>query len=284
MLVAYDAHGNRVYADEYELGMKCFCPECNEPLKYKHGPIYRPYFAHYTGADCLYDIDGDNKSPWHIHMQELFPKEQREYRFVDSMTGERHYADVFVKEKNTVIEFQKSPIEEMEFCARTEFHLREKRRIIWVFDESKRVCNEGDYGRLKIDKELYGEWPYQELVYKWPRRPRKCLMKGPPIDLKFNSLDNYHFVGTHIQDYCVCVHTGTEGDLVHRIVGQRNQYGIVYLSLHAIEMNKGMDVDEFFVPEMDWGRQDPLKDRIEMERRTNRKQRSRMITESHRWL
>ena len=45
-------------------------------------------------------------------MQEYFPREACEMRFVDDETGEIHIADVFLEASNTVLEFQHSPISE----------------------------------------------------------------------------------------------------------------------------------------------------------------------------
>ena len=61
-------------------------------------------------------------------MQEYFPREACEVRFVDDETGEIHIADAFLEGSNTVLEFQHSPISEQEFLSRTIFHLKNGRR------------------------------------------------------------------------------------------------------------------------------------------------------------
>ena len=128
MFVALDNLGNRVYADSAEKGSVCFCPVCNEELRLRKGGKNRPHFAHKQDTDCQYGKDQDYKSEWHIRMQEYFPREACEMRFVDDETGEIHIADVFLEASNTVLEFQHSPISEDEFKSRTIFHLKNGRR------------------------------------------------------------------------------------------------------------------------------------------------------------
>lgn len=112
MFVALDSQGNRMYANSGVRYAECYCPECNELVQHKIGKIRRPYFAHHPNSDCTFGNDKDYKSEWHIRMQEYFPDESREVRFVDEKTGEVHIADVFLQESNTVLEFQHSPIKE----------------------------------------------------------------------------------------------------------------------------------------------------------------------------
>ena len=44
-------------------------------------------------------------------------------------------ADVYLKETNTVIEFQNSPIDCEEFERRTMFHVNHGRHVAWIFYE-----------------------------------------------------------------------------------------------------------------------------------------------------
>lgn len=250
MFVAIDEKGNRVYSDEYISGTKCFCPECRKPLRYKHGDVYRPYFAHHQKSECSWGTDKDHLSEWHIRMQEYFPKEQREVRFRDEDTGEVHIADIYVKEMETVIEFQHSPIKTEEFLARTQFHTMHNRRIVWVFDESKKTLQDGDLGRFRFDPDLPGEWPYIGRMFRWMRFPRKCLLSIP---------------GLFFSNYSICVYTGTEGDILHHLIDQKNGYKYVYFSLHDIEMSESVDIEEFFKPEGFWMNQSPLKEQLEKE-------------------
>ena len=238
MFVALDSQGNRLYADSGKRYTDCFCPECNEPVQHKIGKIRRPYFAHRVNSECSFGNDKDYKSEWHIRMQEYFPKECREVRFVNEQNGEVHIADVFLQESNTVLEFQHSPIKEEEFISRTAFHLNNRRRIVWLFDESTTSDNP-QYGRFSEDDCEWERWPYKDKSFRWLRNPRRFLNKGPDI-------------GRFYKVYSVCVFTGTEGDVFHRIIGEHAGFQYVTFSLHDIEMNDTLDIEEFFKSELAW--------------------------------
>lgn len=256
MFVAIDAQGNRLYADSGIKCTECFCPVCNEAVKHKPGNGgKKPHFAHKPDSNCIINFDKDYKSEWHIRMQEYFPKEAREITFKDEETGEIHRADIFVKDANTVIEFQHSPISEEEFLSRTLFHLKGGRRIAWLFDESSSSKGEKAYGRFKSlyvkpSNPTVNDWlnePYSQRSYKWLRNPRSFLEKGPSIK-------------KHAGIYSVCVYTGTEGDIFHRLISEEFGFEEVCFSIHEVAMKEAMDVDEFFKAEDYWQSQDPWKD------------------------
>lgn len=261
MIVAVDAQGNRIYASADEEYEESFCPICGERVRHKNkGKVKKPYFSHIETDNCQFGRDKDAKSQWHIRIQEYFPKEAREYIFRDEATGEKHIADVFLEDKNTVIEVQHSRIDEAEFISRTAFHLNNGRRVVWLFDESIE-SDKPNYGRFKT---TYVEpagvsissimlEPYQVRKYKWLRNPRKMLTAVPNEYL-------------HSKKYSVCVYTGTEGDVFHRIVKQEYNYEEVVFSLHEIVMKEGIDVDEFFTFESYWQNQEPWKEVFELRR------------------
>ena len=249
MFVALDSNENRIHADDYKAGMRCFCPVCLEEVKCRRGKINRPHFAHLKGSDCLWGADKDYKSEWHIRMQEYFPKDAREVRFKDAETGEVHIADVFIENENTVIEFQKSPINADEYLSRTLFHLTAGRRIVWVFDESKGNAG-NDHGRFREDDLMPWGYPYNNLQFRWMRQPRKFLAIGPRIDQYANV-------------YSVCVWIGDEGDVVHRIVSEGYGFEYVCFSFHNIQMNEKMNVAEFFKTDTEWLQEPQYKEIIE---------------------
>jgi len=172
-------------------------------------------------------------------MQGYFPKESCEVRFVDDETGEVHIADVFIKEANTVLEFQHSPISEDEFMSRTAFHIKNGRRIAWFFDESS-SSKESTFGRFRLDEDL--SW-YGIPFYQWMRNPRQFLAKGPDLKQGY-----YH--------YSINVYTGTEGDVFHRIVGQHNSFHWVGLSLSLLEMSSVSDAEKLFTYDPFWAAED----------------------------
>ncbi len=254
MLVAHDIDGNRIYANFDERYKECFCPECGKPLTHKKGIIKAPHFAHKVDESCPYGKDKDSKSEWHIHMQGLFPNESLEVRFKDGNTGEVHIADVYLKESETVIEFQHSPISIEEFRSRTLFHYNEGRRIVWVFDE-RSTSQDSECGRLRQEDDTRYQPCHTHLHYKWLRSPRKMLCG---IVANGNVLQAAR--------YSVCVFYGEE-DIVHRIIGEEFDYSEVVLSVHPIKLSSEMDTDEFFLPEAHWLEESPYKEIIEARNR-----------------
>ena len=239
MFVALDSNGNRVYADSVDNGVECFCPVCNESLRLRKGSKNKPHFSHLVDTDCYYGWDKDYKTEWHIRMQDYFPRESCEVRFVDEESGDIHIADVFLASSNTVLEFQHSPIPESEFISRTAFHLKNGRRIVWLFDESSQ-SKESTFGRFRFDEDSC--WMGNSF-YQWMRRPRHFLDKGPGLKQFYNQ-------------YSVCVYTGTEGNVFHRIVGHHDHFRWVCFASNAIQMDPDLDVERFFDYDTYWVKED----------------------------
>lgn len=248
MFVAFDKDENRIYANNPVRYTECFCPACNEKLIHKIGKYKRSHFAHQANTNCYYGNNKDNKCEWHIRMQEYFPQECREYRFVDEETGEVHIADVFIPEENVVIEFQHSPITLEEYHSRTVFHLKNKRGIIWVFDESKENQKENEFGRFKHDSFCAKKWPYDNLNFKWLRNPRKFLADSLDIEKYYNC-------------YAVYVYTGSEGEsTIRRIVSQDWDFEYVTLSFMKFDLNGIKNIKELFIGDNYWIQNGPLRD------------------------
>lgn len=249
MFFALDKNGDRVYAEDGVFS-DCVCPACRMPVIQKKGEYKRHHFAHKRKASaCPFENNGDykNMSEWHIRMQDYFPKEAREHIFLDKQTGTKHIADVYLKEKETVLEFQHSPIKKEEFLARTSFHLNEGRRIVWLFDESWKdnadISTKQYYknGKLVKNNSKKERGPYSEKSYNWLYR-RRCIEDGPDINQP---------------SYCVSVYTGAEGDVFHKIVFLDGSD--VIISLHDFTISDEINVDEFFYNEDHWKEQEPWK-------------------------
>lgn len=278
MLVALDENKNRIYAEEVERGITCFCPSCGEPLRINKGEIKRPYFSHKPNTACPYGIDRDNKSEWHIRMQEYFPKESREVRFIDQNTNEIHIADVFIEEKNTVIEFQKSHIEKNEFEARTNFHLSNGRRIIWIFDESKEKVSDPqrDYGKLRISffNALKNGEPFVQKATSFIKDDLRYINGGNEHNFNIEYNRAFSIISAFYRQRCfkwmykrkvfssendylnnplfsICIYVGGD-DTVYRIISEENNYEHILLSIHPINMGELTDVDDFYKTEENW--------------------------------
>ncbi len=248
MLTANDKYNNIIYADVPYRHKDCICPWCGEAVTHKKGKIYAPHFSHKSKSECPYGKD--NKSPWHIRMQKLFPNEALEVRFKDSVTGElKHIADVFVKESNTVIEFQHSPISEEEFTSRTRFHISEGRRVVWVFNESE---GKYEFGRLRGAKYEISDWMHKDYDLDWPRSPRQML-NALNIEKRMDLFSNLS----------ICIYFGDGENTVHRIISHDYDYYSVTISVHSIILSAEMDIDDFFKPEDHWLQDSPWKEKID---------------------
>ncbi len=247
MFTALDITGNTIFSKDAKKGTDYICPFCGETIRVRKGEVNRPHFAHMSKSNCPYDKD--SKSEWHRHMQELFPIETLEKRFVDERTGEIHIADVFLADSNTVIEFQKSKISDAEFRSRTMFHLLHNRRIVWVFYEKSDSHPEAKYGRfIQEDDERFSIW-HKHLHYQWHKCPRKALR---------NISSNIPNTSTlQLPYYSICVNYD-DSDIVHRLVEEKRDYNEVWMSVHDIVLSGDMHIDEFFTPESEW-----LKNKIE---------------------
>lgn len=261
MRTALDINGNRIYATDSVRYEECFCIACGEKLKHKKGKIYQPYFAHMPDTTCSYGKDKDNKSEWHIRMQNYFPNDLQEVRFVDEETGEVHIADVYMDKSNTVLEFQHSQIDPEEFDKRTNFHLKNGRRVVWLFDESVENQNLDNYGRFKASKTNYeNNELYKDKVFKWLRSPRSFIHS---YMIQNNlSLDSDVF--------SICVYTGTEGDVFHKLINHYIGFDNVTFSVHDIAMSSNLNIDEFFKSEGEWLQEEPFISELkEIERKSH---------------
>jgi hypothetical protein len=151
MYYGLDCNGKKVFIDDSskEESYRCTC--CGGMLRRKaSGEIRAHHFAHIKNeCDKWYH---ENKGEWHRSMQAQFDPKNCEVR-IENEKGEFHIADVFIEgeERNTVIEFQHSPISTQEFNERNIFYswagckkdsrgLSRSNKVVWVFDlKSKRL-------------------------------------------------------------------------------------------------------------------------------------------------
>lgn len=106
------------------------CPICGELVIPKCGEIKMHHWAHKTSQNC--DPWWEKETEWHRKWKDHFPEDFQEYLMVDSVTGEKHIADIRT-DKGFVIEFQHSSIKPEEKEAREAFY----KNMVWVVDASK---------------------------------------------------------------------------------------------------------------------------------------------------
>ena len=76
------------------------CPICGELVIPKCGKIKMHHWAHKTSQNC--DPWWENETEWHRKWKDHFPEDFQEYLMVDSVTGEKHMADI-ITDKGFVI-------------------------------------------------------------------------------------------------------------------------------------------------------------------------------------
>lgn len=278
MFIALNEKGERVYAENAIKNETYFCQYCEERLIVKQGKHKRAHFAHRDNSDCRYDSN-NGMSEWHIHMQEKFPVECREILFKDSDTKERHIADIFVKEANTVIEFQHSRINDDEFISRTAFHLGEGRRIAWVFDESNtnKSKSENEFGKIKRSRYIptINGKPFIDTISEFIKKDLEIANGGNSANFSkewniafqmvsyyYNNLGfkwNYRRkVLKSIHEYfynpffCIFIFTGVEGDVIHRIIAEDNDFEHITLSIRNFMLDSNLKVEDMFLSEESW--------------------------------
>lgn len=131
MFVALNKDKKRVHISSVLDNEQYYCPICGEELITRKGTTNAHHFAHKNNSNCA-DRDGwhYDMSDWHYDWQNQFPVDNQEIIF--SKNGKIHRADVFIN--STVIEFQHSPIKELEFNDRIDFYKNLGYKVIWIFD------------------------------------------------------------------------------------------------------------------------------------------------------
>lgn len=179
MFIALNHNKERVPIEKAVPKAEYYCPVCGASVITKTGKIKRSHFAHAIGSDC----DWGDMSDWHVEWQEKFPVECREY--VMENNGERHRADVFIEETNTVVEFQHSPIPFDEFNKRNKFYTDCGHRLLWIFDATnKLVVNKLWNDAKSIEELIYN--PFDTSHICWRRKNHtferfETLNKGKQI-------------------------------------------------------------------------------------------------------
>lgn len=255
MFVAYDKNDNRIYANGEGDISECHCPVCGAEVIRKNGHIRRPHFAHKSLTECKMSTDNDYKSEWHWRMQNYFPVDYLERRFINPINGEIHIADVFLPDNNIVIEFQHSPIDVEEFNSRTNFHIEAGRKIIWVFDETKPNAKPDEYGPFIRDNTHNSNWPYTGFDCKWKgdKARRYLLSQGLDFDKNQNC-------------YQVYVSTGQEGENVIRRIRRPlvEDFSCVQLFYENVHLSRDMDYEYLMHSDAFWLMQDKYKDKAEL--------------------
>ncbi len=106
---------------------KGICPHCNSEMIAKCGKIKVWHWAHKGTLSC--DPWWESETEWHREWKNQFPNEWQEISHIDTVTGEKHIADVKTP-FGLAIEFQHSVLKVEERTARESFYTE----MIWVVD------------------------------------------------------------------------------------------------------------------------------------------------------
>lgn len=111
-------------------GGKGICICCNSETIAKCGNINVNHWAHRDLSHC--DKWWESESDWHRQWKNLFPVKNQEVIHYDSVTGEKHIADIKT-DKGLVIELQNSSISIQELYSREKFY----GNMIWIVNAIK---------------------------------------------------------------------------------------------------------------------------------------------------
>lgn len=142
MTIGIDQNGKRV--SPYP-GGSATCQICEDFLVAKCGEIYTWHWAHKNERDC--DPWKEHETEWHLKWKNRFPADWQERPQRDTVTGEKHIADIFNSRNDLVIEFQNSPIDIKEMQAREKFY----KKMLWVVNAKK----------FDFQTSSFGEWNYR---------------------------------------------------------------------------------------------------------------------------
>lgn len=115
---------------EAQPGLRGVCPHCQSETIAKCGNERIKHWAHKGDRDC--DPWWENETEWHRAWKNLFPREWQENNHIDSVTGEKHIADIRT-DKGFVVEFQHSTIKPDEIKSREGFY----KNMVWVVDGTR---------------------------------------------------------------------------------------------------------------------------------------------------
>jgi competence protein CoiA len=102
----------------------------------KCGQVKIWHWAHKSRASC--DPWWESETEWHRSWKNQFPTDWQEVVHIDQASGEKHVADVKLR-FGLVIEFQHSPIEQMEVESREAFY----GNMTWVVDGDRGSADPG---------------------------------------------------------------------------------------------------------------------------------------------
>lgn len=195
MLVARDYWGDQVLAWRTNEEQDYFCPECEEALFVKDGPLKITHFSHYPSSGCGYGV---GEGPRHLALKVAAMEAFEEFEnvcFEQSVIPGRR-ADVVVPSAKVVVECQVSPMKPEEWAYRTADYTNAGYWVLWLWDWERLcgeyvpkellLCHRICYGQLTVCDIEEDEWYSVHLNsrsrdgYYLGKRYRRILRKKIP--------------------------------------------------------------------------------------------------------
>ena len=188
-------------------GLRGYCIHCSNEMIAKCGKIKIWHWAHKTMDVC--DSWWENESRWHRAWKDRFPESYQEVTHFNSITGERHIADV-KNEYGLVIEFQHSTMTVDERDSREAFY----QDMAWVVDgtcgaHDWTYFNIGTSGPIQKNPLLYSVkwWGQSRLLHFWAESSKTVYLDfGSKVLwrlVSFNPITRMGVVGLTAMSLCV---------------------------------------------------------------------------------
>ena len=128
--ISIDEIPYNIYKEQYKDNLTCRC--CSSQLQAVLQTDKVKHFRHVSIDECV-SSTSDNLLLWHILWQSTVTVENREY--IIERNYKRHRADIYIPEKNYVIEIQHSHIDPDKIKEREIFY----ENIIWIIDGTSEI-------------------------------------------------------------------------------------------------------------------------------------------------
>jgi len=157
------------------------CPLCNEDVFARCGNIKVHHWAHKSKKVC--DPWWENETLWHRTWKNHFPTNWQEFIQFDSITNEKHVADLKSPD-GLIVEFQHSYLTTEERLSRERFY----QHMIWILDGTRRKNDLTRFNRgaaffrgTKMPNVFFVPYP-EEII------PKEWLDSTKPIIFDFNQM------------------------------------------------------------------------------------------------
>ena len=211
---------------------KGVCPNCTSELIAKCGRVKVWHWAHKGNPPC--DPWFESETEWHRTWKSCFPIDWQEVSHTDSVTGEKHIADVKTP-FGLVIEFQHSPITPEERDAREKFY----KKMIWIVNGNRAQSDLWYFERgLKlIDKdrrtfEIKWEGPSM-LLHNWSDSSARVFFDfGGPELWRLLEFDKKSKIGS----VKLALKISLQNFINEKVAGQRSELDEMQLTLLALKI------------------------------------------------